>query len=154
MDLGSIFLGLALALIVGVILARPLFEHAAQGVSERDRQLSMAQAERDRILNRLQELEMDYAMGKVIQSDYEGERRLMMQQGADVLREIDNLRVVDIPAGEALSLDAQIEAAVASTRSRSQLSGGFCTNCGASIQAGDLFCTRCGQAVQSEVADA
>jgi hypothetical protein len=154
MDLGSIFLGLALALIVAVILARPFFEHAALGVSDRERQLSMAQAERDRILNRLQELEMDFAMGKVIRSDYEGERRRLMQQGADVLREIDDLRVADIPAGQAQSFEARIEVAVASARSRVQLSGGFCPNCGAPIRAGDQFCTRCGQAVQSEVADA
>jgi hypothetical protein len=150
MDLGSILLGLALALVVAAVLARPLFEHAASGVSDAERKLSMYQAERDRILNRLQELEMDFAMAKVIEADYEGERRVLMQQGAEVLREIDALQAADIPAAEAQSLDARIEAAVASARSQSQLSSGFCPNCGAPVRAGDIFCTRCGQAILNE----
>jgi len=150
MDFGSILLGLALALVVAAVLARPLFEHAASGVSEAERQLSMYQAERDRILNRLQELEMDFAMAKVIEGDYESERRVLMLQGADVLRAIDALQAADLSAGEALSLEARIEAAVASARSQSQLSSGFCPNCGAPIRAGDMFCTRCGQAIQHE----
>ena len=148
MDLGSIMLGLALALVVAVILIRPLLEHTASEVSEVERQLSMYQAERDRLLNRLQELEMDFAMGKVIEGDFARERQELMREGAEVLREIDALGAAQIPEGEALSLDARIEAAVSSARAKAQLSGGFCPNCGARIKAGDLFCTHCGQAVQ------
>jgi hypothetical protein len=146
MDLGSILLGLALALIVGVILVRPLLAHSGEGVSESERRLSMYQAERDRILNRLQELEMDFTMGKVIEGDYARERQELMREGAEVLRQMDALGGDEMPTGE--SLDARVEAAISGARAKTQRRDGFCPNCGAEVQAGDLFCTRCGQAIQ------
>jgi len=154
MDLGSIFLGLALALLVAVVLIRPFFEHSAFSVSEQDRELSAYQAERDRILNRLQELDMDFSMGKVLEADYETERRALMQEGAGVLRQIDQLQHAPGAGGDELSLDDRIEAEVANARASSPAGAGFCPSCGSPIQAGDLFCTRCGQALQGEEASA
>ncbi len=68
MDLGSVFLGLGLAIVVAAILARPILEGGAGQVVGQDSHLSALQADRDRILTRLQELDMDAAMGKVLRS--------------------------------------------------------------------------------------
>lgn len=149
MDLGSIFLGLGLALVVAAILARPLLANGTVPATGGDARLSILQAERDRILTRLQELDMDAAMGKVLQDDYERERSMLMKQGAGVLREIDSYPQGGLPADE---LDARIEAAVASVRGDQVAAAGFCPSCGKPIHTGDQFCTHCGSVIQLEEA--
>ena len=59
MDIGSIFLILAILIPTAIFIARPLFDHKAVSISEEDRQYSHWLAERDRALNALQELDFD-----------------------------------------------------------------------------------------------
>lgn len=93
MELGSIFLILALLLLVGLFVSRPFFERSeSRRVSvpsqvEHDR--SALLAERDRLLNALQELDFDYTMGKIPEEDYPAQRTALVQRGADVLRMLD-----------------------------------------------------------------
>lgn len=152
MDLGSVFLGLGLALVVAAILARPLVAGGTAQMIGQDTRLSTLQAERDRILTRLQELDMDSAMGKILQEDYERERGMLMKQGAGVLRDIDTYN----PLQEGISLhddmDAKIEAAIAGVRSESRAAAGFCPSCGKPVQVGDQFCAHCGSVIQLEEA--
>jgi hypothetical protein len=153
MDLGSVFLGLGLALIVAAILARPLLAGGETHVQGQDTRLSALQAERDRILTRLQELDMDAAMGKVLQDDYEHERTFLMQQGAGVLREIDSYS--SLQEGTQLldqALDAKVEAAIAGIRDELGTAAGFCPACGKPVHVGDQFCTHCGSVIQLEEA--
>lgn len=101
MDLGSIFLILALAMLVGMFVGRPFFATAAlqrksaaiqaQSAAERDHELSSLMAERDRVLNALQDLDFDHSLGKIPEEDYPGQRSMLLQRGADVLRRIDEL---------------------------------------------------------------
>jgi hypothetical protein len=144
MDIGSILIGLALLIVVGAYLGQPLIVKGGRKVTSEDRQLSELQAQRDRILNRLQELDMDFAMGKVLEPDYQQERSLLMQTGAETLKAIDGLTGgTPVRADQA---DDDIEAAVARLRGKDRQSmGGFCPACGAEVQDGDAFCTRCGQ---------
>jgi hypothetical protein len=150
MDLGSVFLGLGLAILVAAILARPLLEGGAGQVVGQDSRLSALQADRDRILTRLQELDMDAEMGKILQEDYEPERAVLMQQGAGVLREIDSYKPIPEETRLEGDLDAQIEAAVASIRGSGEVPAGFCPSCGKPVTAGDQFCTHCGSLIQLE----
>jgi hypothetical protein len=150
MDLGSVFLGLGLAILVAAILARPLLQGGAGQVVGQDSRLSALQADRDRILTRLQELDMDAAMGKILQEDYELERAVLMQQGAGVLREIDSYKAIPEETQLEGDLDAQIEAAVASIRGSGEVPAGFCPSCGKPVRAGDQFCTHCGSLIQLE----
>lgn len=92
MDLGSIFLILALLILVGLFIGRPLFENAKLLVKQQEAEEhshSMLMAERDRILNALHELDFDHALGKIPEEDYPHQRALLLQRGADILRELD-----------------------------------------------------------------
>jgi hypothetical protein len=150
MDIGSILIGLALALLVAAYISRPLLVKDGQAVTREDRQLSELQAMRDRILNRLQELDMDFTMGKILEEDYQLERQGLMTQGADVLKAIDAL-VGGAPgqARGALAED-EIEAAVTRLRGKDKpATSGYCPSCGTAVQQGDAFCTRCGTSLQA-----
>jgi hypothetical protein len=152
MDLGSVFLGLGLALVVATILARPLLEGGTSQAIGQDSRLSALQAERDRVLTRLQELDMDAAMGKVMQEDFERERSMLMQRGADVLREIDAYNTFETAAGPGEDLDEKIEAAIAAVRATGEEPAGFCPSCGEPVRVGDQFCTHCGSVIEIQEA--
>jgi len=117
MDIGSIFLILALLLLVGVFITRPFFERkvvpgADPQADERDHELSSLLAERDRLLNALQELDFDQALGKIPEEDYPGQRTLLLQQAAEVLRKLDALQA----SSAADEMEARLEAAIAARR--------------------------------------
>ena len=112
MDIGSIFLILALLLLVGLFVSRPLFERRAVAVSREEHELSFLMAERDRILTALQELDFDHSLGKIPAEDYPGQRAALLQRGADILRQMDQY-------GDKVSeadWEAQMEAAIAARR--------------------------------------
>jgi NADH pyrophosphatase NudC (nudix superfamily) len=181
MDLGSLFLILALLVLVGLFISRPLFDYqeAAPELSAKsyDHERSALLAEKDRILNALQELDFDYALGKIPEEDYPGQRAYLLQRGADTLRKLDMVQ----PDGyqEQDEVEARIEAAVATRRAerasatptrgvsasvaspddalevmlanrrrvRQDKSSGFCPQCGGPMQKSDRFCPRCGAKV-------
>jgi hypothetical protein len=149
MDIGSILIGLALVLVVGAYIGMPILTKSGKAVTFEDRQLSELQAQRDRILNRVQELDMDYTMGKILEGDYKTERKGLMHKGAEVLKVIDTL-VGTSPSQVVHKVpDDEIEAAVARLRGKSSaLTAGYCPSCGAEVQHDDAFCTRCGTSLQ------
>jgi hypothetical protein len=148
MEIGGLLISLALLVLVVAYVARPLVERQAQPVSKSDRELSALQAERDRILLLLQDLEMDQAMGKISSDDYQSQRAPLVARGADVLREIDHhLPPREIQAGEVDALEVEI----ARRRASAARTVGYCTSCGNPLQAGDRFCSRCGAAAAVEV---
>lgn len=147
MEIGGLLIGLAILVLVGAYVARPLVERQAQPVSESDRELSALQAERDRILQLLQDLEMDQAMGKVALADYQAQRAPLVARGAEVLRQIDQHlppRPAAATAGDAL------EREIASRRATAVGPAGYCASCGNPLQKGDRFCIRCGTALSAE----
>jgi hypothetical protein len=118
MELGSIFLILALLVMVALFVGRPLFEHekivpAPIEESQADHERSTLLADRDRIVNALQELDFDYNLGKIPEEDYPQQRASLMQRGADVLRKLDMLE-----PGKASGEDAEayLETVIAARR--------------------------------------
>ncbi len=119
MDIGSIFLILALFVLVALFISRPFFERESAvsvgynlELNEQEHELSALLAERDRLLNALQELDFDHALGKIPDEDYPSQRALLLQRGAEVLRQLDTYQ-------EGISSDdveARIEAAIAARR--------------------------------------
>jgi len=112
MDLGSIFLILALALAVGLFVTRPLVERRGTLVSRKEHDLSHYLAERERILNTLQELDFDYALGKVPESEYPAQRAELLTHGADILRHLDELQGKSTEK----TAEARMEAAISARR--------------------------------------
>ena len=121
MDLGSVLLILALALLVGMILIQPFMRiretekliQERKTTQEKDHLRSALLAEQERVLSALQELEFDYTLGKIPAEDYPHERAALLQHGAEVLRQLDALMPTN---GRHKSAEERIEAAVAARR--------------------------------------
>ncbi len=162
MDLGALFLLLALALLVGVIISRPLFfkgteEPAVSASLPEEHQRSTLLAERDRLLTALQELEFDHNLGKVPEEDYPEQRAALVKSTAEVLRQLDIPTAVSAPEAEPAAsqemapqpgvADDDLEALIAAHRRARPMDAkatGFCSKCGKPAARSDKFCSRCG----------
>lgn len=165
MDLGALFLLLALVLLVGVIISRPLLfkgteEPAISANLPEEHQHSTLLAERDRLLTALQELEFDHNLGKVPEEDYPEQRAALVKSTADVLRQLDVPPATSMAAGETIGspemapqpegVDGDLEALIAAHRRARLLDGkaaSFCSKCGKPVAKSDKFCSRCGSAL-------
>ncbi len=170
MELGAIFLTLALLVMVGLFVGLPFMEgRRAVSVSAQEHELSSLMAERDRLLAALQELDFDHVLGKIPPEDYPNMRGALLGQAAEVLRQIDArqpresippaaesrveaaiaARRADAAAAKAqvnASTDDDLEALIAARRARrKEKSGGFCPNCGKPVLRSDRFCPSCGK---------
>ena len=112
MDINALFFTLALLVLVGMYLYTPLVEGRARRVTEEEHELSTLLAERDRVLNSLQELDFDFKLGKIPSEDYPLQRTNLLQKGADVLRKLDE----HTPANNQLDTEEQIERAIEERR--------------------------------------
>lgn len=172
MDIGSILLILALALAVVLFVSQPFLKQPVkEGVAPKsalatnERTRSALLAERDRVLDALQELDFDQALGKIPGEDFSLQRGSLTARGAEVLRELDRLgaHAEPRPAGDRLEADISarrgageagmgvgdsIEDQIAARRrAREEKSVGFCPKCGRPLQKSDRFCPKCGTAL-------
>lgn len=124
MDLGSLFLVLALLVLVSLFVSRPFFENKAvrKGVpvSQEEHELSALLAERDRLLTALQELDFDYTLGKIPEEDYPPQRTALLKRGAETLRLIDQMSQEGAAGGSA---EDRIEAIIAARRADARSAG-------------------------------
>jgi NADH pyrophosphatase NudC (nudix superfamily) len=142
-------------------------EGRARRVTEEEHELSTLMAERDRVLNSLQELDFDFKLGKIPSEDYPVQRANLLQKGADILKKLDELT----PDNTQLEKETQVERAIterravitntkrglsdddlesmiaARHRTRKEKSAGFCPKCGKPVLVSDRFCPACGKAL-------
>lgn len=168
MQLTAIFFTLAILILVAIYLYAPFMERRARRVTEEEHELSTLMAERDRVINSLQELDFDFKLGKIPEEDYPLQRSTLLQKGADILRQIDDLAPQPASAQDA---DARIEKAIAARRADASVvkpelndddvesmvaarrkahkekSSGFCPKCGKPVVVSDRFCPSCGKSL-------
>jgi hypothetical protein len=168
MQLTAIFFTLAILILVAIYLYAPFMDRRARRVTEEEHELSALMAERDRVINSLQELDFDFKLGKIPDEDYPAQRAGLLQKGADILRRIDSLAPQITSEQDA---DARIEKAItarradasvvkpeisdddlesmiaARRRGRREKSSGFCPKCGKPVMVSDRFCPSCGKSL-------
>ena len=168
MELAAIFFSLAVLILVGIYLYAPFMERRARRVTEEEHELSALMAERDRVINSLQELDFDFKLGKIPEDDYPMQRSTLLQKGADILRKIDTLapqatsaqdtevrleraiaaRRADASLARVEVSDDDLESMISSRRrSRTNKSAGFCPKCGKPVMVTDRFCPSCGKSL-------
>lgn len=169
MDIGSILLLLGILLLVILYLVRPFLLHRATLVTKEEHTLSSLLAEKEHLLDAIQELDFDHILGKIPEADYPAQRAALVAQAAAVIQQIDVIRQQQAllkeptrppqvatqprraPSPEA-SPDDEIEALIASRRrERAEKATGFCPHCGKPIQQSDRFCSKCGTPLLVEV---
>lgn len=124
MDIGSIFLILALLAVVVLLVSRPLFNrqnlHLYDLSDREDHDYSALMAERDRVITALEELDFDHSLGKIPAEDYPVQRQLLLQYGADTLRKLDEFHsIVKVPAHNVIAEEndeARLEATLVARR--------------------------------------
>jgi len=172
MEIGSFFLVLAVMVAVGLFVGQPFFERGGRRRSSAEaHEVSALMAERDRVVNALQELDFDFQLNKIPAEDYPTQRAELLKKGADVLKNLDALtnsypasngkgatdRIESAVAARRADLasaaseprtDDDVEALIASRRkARKEKSGGFCPRCGKPVLASDRFCPHCGKSI-------
>ena len=162
MDLAAVLFLIALLLAVSLYLVRPLMNNRSRRVTEETQEVSSLLAERERLLNALQELDFDFNLGKIPEEDYPAQRAELLQRGADILKKLDALApsrsplarqqgTASAPAASELGRvsDDEIESMLAARRkARKTKSAGFCPRCGKPVLITDQFCPNCGKALQ------
>jgi len=169
MELGSILLILAVLVPIGIFLYMPFMARSRRARVSETLEVSALKAERDRVINSLQELDFDHNLGKIPTEDYPLQRAQLLQKGADVLRKLDELTAgVTSNSG---NMESRIEQAAAAVRADSSAtveplddddlesliasrrkehkskSAGFCPKCGKPVLVSDKFCPSCGKSL-------
>lgn len=177
MTIGAIFFSIAILVVVGLYLARPLL----QPPHTRKEQMSPYEnllSQKETILYQIQSLDLDYETGKISESEYQEQREVLMVEAKTIMIQLDEFEMSVDDAISSLenafepesisSLDQDIETAIAIRRHEklqsledpeqmestaaliSSRNGGanFCVQCGEPIDKGDKFCAHCGYAVK------
>jgi hypothetical protein len=170
MDLSAVFFLLSVLILVCMYLYAPFSARARQSDPQEEHELSSLLAERDRLINALQELDFDHNLGKIPAEDYPVQRAELLRKGADVLRRLDarqarapvetaEARLENAAAAQRADQAAQpdrssglsddeIESRIAARRRQlKERAAGFCPRCGQAVLVSDRFCPGCGKSL-------
>jgi hypothetical protein len=153
MTTGSMLLALALLVLTGLYVLRPLlvpWYHRSTHMGTRE----LLEHDKAGVLEHIRALEFEFETGKLPEAEYERDRAALLQQAAGLLRQIEQLP-------PETDLDGRIEAAIRQWRQESPPAkaaplvqspaagvvstiGRFCTQCGTPAAPDHRFCAKCG----------
>jgi hypothetical protein len=140
LPIGTYLLALALVLVLGLVIALPLFDRKRPALKPLSKRETL-EHERQDIIRAIREIDFDHRTGKINDEDYKRVREDYVQRGAAVLRELNTLEEVDV--------EDVIEAKVAALRKTHDDAGALhCPKCRAGISTADKFCPQCGHALK------
>ncbi len=91
MEIAALLLTLGVIILVGLYLYAPFLERRSSLATQEEHEVSALMAERDRVINSLQELDFDFKLGKIPEEDYPAQRAHLLQRGADILKRLDEV---------------------------------------------------------------
>ncbi len=148
MSIGSILLGLALAVLVVPFVAEPLIKNRQrQKAALENSQDDSPDTAKQSALAALRDLDFDFRTGKVAEEDYTPLRQQLMAEAAQAVQAADAAR------GD---LDDEIETAIRAVRGKkaspvgADLVSAHCPKCQASVRDDDKFCPKCGARLKQE----
>jgi hypothetical protein len=138
--------GVTLATLAAIYVMMPLFREPAGNLEVE----LLAETELDRLLNRkaviysnLKDLEFEYKMGRLGNTDFHRLEAGFKAEAAEILHKLDQLGVEE-------NLDEGIEQAIAARKAKPLPGAGkgresrTCPSCGAEVIPGKQFCADCG----------
>ena len=134
MNLGAIFVGVALTLASAIVIAEPFLKPRKPRIKSVDPVSSHPWGDDEEILLALRDLDFDFELGKLTKEDYETTRTGLMQEMAGVLKAQDKKE----RRMEAM-IETQVRELRAGTPSRS-----YCHQCGSVVYLSDRDCSSCG----------
>jgi hypothetical protein len=168
MTIGSILLGLALFVLAGLFIARPLFNSDRRSNRKPTTRQSL-QLQKEAVLTEIANLDFDYETGNLPEEEYQQQRQNLMADATAILKQLDVLdegAPVSEPVlapqstGPEPVVDDEIEAAIARRRtkpvqaaqapadgSEAKTANGqsaICPQCGQATDPDDKFCANCG----------
>jgi len=121
MGIASLFLFLALLVLVALFVARPFMQAGNAAEFDLDEKGSSLEAEYERVLDGLAELDADWELGKVPADIYHPQRQQLVAQGAAALKALEKAGVITekeaIHAAIELS-DTKLEAMIAAHKTK------------------------------------
>lgn len=162
MTLGSILLSVALLVVVGTFIARPVLLRQLTPTAKPQTPRQALLAQKEALLEQIRTLEFDYETGKVTEADYQAERQSLVVQAAEALQGLDQLNASS-------TVDDEIESAIASLRQtttepkaiepvppeattapKATKQAKFCHQCGEKRDTNDKFCAYCGTSFRDQ----
>lgn len=166
METGAILLLAAVLLIVSAIVIRPWMPSmkntgkTRQNRPSTDQQFSVWLAEKERLLNMIQELDFDHETGKIPDELFNEQRSELVQSAAQVLKQLADLGYKEPtpskPMNDPITRQTNVreyddlDELIAKRRlEKNGKATGFCPKCGNPLQASDRFCPKCGTTIQT-----
>ncbi len=164
MEIEAILLLSAVMLIVFAVIIRPWMpvqNNSGKNRTSRpstNQQFSVWLAEKERLLNMIQELDFDHETGKIPDDLFNEQRSDLVQSAANVLRQLaengyietnHSKRIVeDISKPASTHEYDDLDELIAKRRlEKNGKATGFCPKCGNPLQVSDRFCPKCGTTI-------